>query len=245
MRYRKGSSFCAGAVRIIPCVLLLFAPGRSSGQTSEVWLDYFANWVSGPDWSFEVNPGIAKGLTDPLWLEAYLGGNASYQPAPWFITEGNLEFHYTFNTTVEDFLEVRPWLGFNFILPKSGGPLHLFYPSISLRLEERFFWYQTSGEKESKERLRLRIFLRFPINNVTLQQGTFYVLFLAEGYAPIDGQAREVSADKHRLQAGLGYVVAPDLRVELQYLLMRTRNTELNTFEEGSQIVWLALRNFF
>jgi hypothetical protein len=224
---------------------MLLVPGRSSGQTSELWLDYFANWVYGPDWSFEANTGIAKGLTDPLWLDAYLSGNASFQPAPWFITEGNFEFHYTFNTTADDFLEIRPWLGFNFILPRYGGPLHLFYPSFSIRLEERLFWYQTSGEKESKQRIRLRVFARFPINNETLLAGTYYLLFLAEGYAPVNGNPKEVSADKLRLQAGLGYVVAPDLRVELQYLLMRTRNTELNTFEEGSQIVWLAVRNFF
>jgi len=225
--------------------LLILAPRQSASQTSEVWLDYFANWTYGPDWSFEGNAGIAKGLPDAQWLDAYLCANATYQPFNWFTTEGNLEGHYTFNTTTEDVLEVRPWLGFNFIWAKFGGPLHLFYPSISLRLEERYFWYQTSGAKESKERLRLRVFARFPINNEMLTEGTYYLLFLAEGYAPLDGEAREVSADKARFQAGIGYVFGSELRIELQYLWMRTRNTKSNNFETSSQIVWLALRNFF
>lgn len=226
-------------------MLFLLAPCQGRAQTSELWLDYFANWVSGPDWSFEANAGFAKGLPDPQWLDAYVTGNSTYQPFNWLTTEGNLEAHYTFNTTTEDVVEIRPWLGFNFIWAKFGGPLHLFYPSIGIRLEERFFVYQASGTKENKERLRLRLFARFPINNEMLIQGTYYLLFLVEGYAPLDGEAREVSADKNRFQTGLGYVVDSDLRVELQYIWMRTRNTQSNKFESSSHIVWLALRNFF
>jgi hypothetical protein len=53
-----------------------------------------------------------------------------------------------------------------------------------------------------------------------------------------------VSADKTRFQAGLGYVFGPELRLELQYIHMRTRDTQENKFEASSNIVWLAVKHF-
>jgi hypothetical protein len=227
-------------------VLLIFlASAQSVGQSSEVWLDYFALWPAGSEWTFEANTGFAKGVTDPKWLDAYLSGNATFQPFNWFNTEGNFETHYTFNTTEEDILELRPWLGVSLIWATYGGPLRLFYPFLSVRLEERLFWYQTSGAKETKERLRLRMSARFCLNNDLLTEGTYYLLFLAESFIPLDGSATEVSADRLRFQGGIGYVVGPDLRLELQYVLMRTRNTQMNTFEVSNNVVWFALRNHF
>jgi hypothetical protein len=98
--------------------------------------------------------------------------------------------------------------------------------------------------EDTKERLRLRAFARFTLNNETLEQGTYYLLFLAEAYVPLDGEAREVSADKYRLQTGVGYVFGPDMRMEIQYIMMRTRNTQSNEFEVSSHILWLALRHY-
>ena len=230
---------------VASAVLILLAAGRCGAQTAEAWMDYFANWNPGGEWTYEVNTGFSKGLKGAQWLDAYLGSTATYQPFNWFNTEGNLETHYTFDETTEDVLEVRPWLGLNFIWATYGTHLNLFYPTLSLRLEERFFWYQTSGEEARKERIRLRAFIRFPLNNKTLVEGTYYLLFLAETYVPLNGEAEEASADRNRFQAGLGYVVGTDLRIELQYILMRTRDTYTNTFETSSHIVWLAVRSYF
>ena len=99
--------------------------------------------------------------------------------------------------------------------------------------------------QESKSRARFRVSTRFPLNNDHLVSGTYYLLFLAEAYVPLNGDAREVSADKRRVQGGLGYVVGQDLRIELQYILMRQRNTYTNSFEISSNIVWLAVRSYF
>jgi hypothetical protein len=49
--------------------LILLAPGRSSAQTTEVWFDYFANWTTVCDWSYEANHGIAKAVSGPQWLD--------------------------------------------------------------------------------------------------------------------------------------------------------------------------------
>lgn len=225
--------------------MTLLSAERSAGQTNELWLDYFATFPAGRYWSYEINPGMAKGLTSPVWLEMYVSANATYQDQNWLSTEGNLEAHYTFNPSAEDVFELRPWLGANFIWATYGGPLNLFFPSISLRLEERLFWYQSSGTNDSKERVRLRMFARFPLNNETLVEGTYYFLTLIEFYVPLNGEAREVSADKRRFQVGIGYVAASNLRIELQYIMMRSRNTELNTFDHTNNIFWLAVRNFF
>ena len=225
-------------------LLMLMMPSESRGQ-AEVWLDYFANFPAGRYWTYEGNAGIAKGVTHPVWLDTYLTGNATYQDQNWLSTEGNLEAHYTFNTAAEDLFELRPWVGLNFIWPTYGEHWNLFYPSFSVRFEDRFLWYQSTGTQETKQRMRLRVSARFPLNNQTLTVGTYYLLFLLEGYVPLNGEVREMSADRKRFQAGVGYVVASNLRVELQYILMRTRNTELNTFETTSHIAWLAVRNFF
>jgi hypothetical protein len=225
-------------------VLILVAPGRSSAQTTEVWLDYFANRTTESDWSYEANPGMAKAVAGARWLDTYLGLNTTFNPVSWFSAEGNLETHYTFDDATEDVLEVRPWLGLNFIWATAGENLNLFYPVFSARLERRHFWYQSSGTEDTKWRVRLRVFARFTLNNTTLQTGTYYLLFLVEGFTPIDGNAREVSADKTRFQAGLGYVFSPDLRLELQYVHMRTLNTAANKFEASSNIVWLAAKHF-
>jgi hypothetical protein len=76
-------------------------------------------------------------------------------------------------------------------------------------------------------------------------QGTYYLLFLAESYTSLQGDLKEVSADRTRFQAGLGYVIALDTRLEFYYVMMRTRNTYTNSFEEDSSIFWLAVKHFF
>jgi len=53
-----------------------------------------------------------------------------------------------------------------------------------------------------------------------------------------------VSADKTRFQAGLGYVFGPELRLELQYIHMRTLNTTADKYEASSNVVWLAVKHF-
>lgn len=229
----------------LACAALMFLGAVLCGaQTSELWLDYYATNIRG-DWTFEVNPGVSKGWGDAPWLDTYVATSVAYQALNWLSSEGNLEAHYTFDKTQEDVLEVRPWVGLNFIWPTFGTHLNLFYPALSFRLEERFLWYQESGTSAQKTRLRVRVFARFTLNNETMIPGTYYLLALAEDYVPLDGEVREVSADRRRFQAGLGYVVASDLRVELQYVLMRTRDSYSNTFENGSHIVWLAVRNYF
>jgi len=234
------------AVVTLSTLLTLLAPGRSGAQTFETWVDYFANWS--PEfskWSYEINPGFAKAYSGADWLDAYVAGTAAYRTVNWQNTEGNLEFHYTFDKSTENVLEMRPWLGLNFVWPTYGEYLNLFFPSFSIRLEERFLWYQESGTQETKSRVRFRVFTRFPLNNEQLVSGTYYLLFLAEAYVPMNGEAREVSADKTRFQGGLGYVVGQDLRIELQYILMRQRNTYTNSFETSSNIIWLAVRSYF
>jgi Protein of unknown function (DUF2490) len=226
-------------------MLILLFPGRCVAQTSEGWLDYFANWTTRSPWSYEVNSGLAKAVSGAEWLDTYVSLNTTYAPLNWFSGEGNLEGHYTFDKSTEDVLEVRPWVGLNFIWATFGNRLNLYYPIISVRLEKRYFWYQSSGTEETKERLRFRAFARFTLNSEMLETGTYYLLFLAEVYAPINGEAREVSADRLRFQGGLGYVFGPDLRLELQYIRMRTRNTQADSFEFSSHIIWLAVRHFF
>jgi hypothetical protein len=225
-------------------ILILAVPFRSSSQTTEAWLDYFANWTTESDWSYEVNPGMAKAVSGAQWLETYLGLNTTYKPLNWFSAEGNLEAHYTFDEPTEDLLELRPWLGLNFIWATYGDYFNLFYPLVGVRLEQRNIWYQSSGTEETKYRLRLRASARFTLNNTMLEPGTYYILFLVEGYTPLDGDPREVSADRTRFQAGIGYVFDLQLRLELQYIHMRTRNTAENTFEASSNVVWLAFRHF-
>jgi len=232
-------------VAVVSLLLILLAPIRGGAQSAEAWLDYVANWSPEGAWSFELNPGLAKGLAGASWLDTYLASTAIYQPFNWVSTEGNLEVHYTFDKSTENVLEIRPWLGLNFIWATFGRYLNLFYPSLSLRLEERFLWYASSGTQETKTRARLRVSTRFPLNNQMLTAGTYYLLFLAEAYAPLGGEVREVSADRKRLQGGLGYVIGSDTRIELQYVLMKTRNSYSNTFEESNNIVWLAVRRYF
>ncbi len=232
-------------VAIAAAVLLLLAPGQSRAQKSEAWLDFIANWSPEGVWSYELNPGLAKGLRGGQWVEVYVASTATYQPFNWLSTEGNLEAHYTYDKTTENVIEIRPWLGFNFIWATFGNYLNLFYPFVSLRLEERLRWYQPSGTFESKPRARLRISTRFTLNNETLVQGTYYLLFLAETYAPLQGDLKEVSADRRRFQVGLGYVIELDTRMELNYVMMRTKDTYTDSFEEDSRIVWFAVRHFF
>ena len=232
-------------VAIASAILMLLAPGQGRAQKSEAWLDFIANWSPQGVWSYELNPGLAKGLGSAQWIEGYIASTAAYQPFNWLSTEGNLEVHYTYDRTTENVIEIRPWLGLNFIWATFGNYLNLFYPSLSFRLEERLRWYQPSGTFEAKTRARLRLSTRFTLNNETLVQGTYYLLFLAETFATLQGDLKEVSADRRRFQAGLGYVIELDTRLELYYVMMRTRNTYTDSFEEDSRIFWFAVRHFF
>jgi hypothetical protein len=230
---------------VVCALLILLSASQSGAQTSELWADYYANIAAGGGWVYELNPGFSKTFAGGSALDTYLALNATYEWERWLNPEANLEAHYTFDKENENVVELRPWAGLNFIWPTHGQYLNLFNPFFAIRLEERFLWYQESGTEDTKTRLRFRISAKFPVNNELLVDGTYYLIVLAETYVPLNGDPKEISASQNRFQGGLGYVVGADFRIELQYVMMRKRNTYTNGFETSSNILWLAVRHFF
>ncbi len=93
--HRRSYSLMKARFAFAAVMLMLLAPGQSRAQKSEAWLDFIANWSPEGVWSYELNPGLAKGLGGAQWVEGYMASTATYQPFNWLSTEGNLEAHYT------------------------------------------------------------------------------------------------------------------------------------------------------
>lgn len=225
--------------------LALIVTFPTFGQQRQVWLDYFGTRQFSPEWALEVNPGVSFLLSEDGWKDYYLAATGMFVPLNWFEIDGGIEGHWTVDPTLENSIEIRPNLATVFTWATYGEYLNLFYPSVMVKFEERFFFYQETGTREQKSRLRLSAMARFPLNSPTMTPGTWYLRFKFEGFFDLNGEAKVRYASRRRLDVGVGHVFSPAFRLELNVLLYGVRDQSEGTYHPGDTVFWFVARHFF
>ncbi|MBC7486193.1 MAG: DUF2490 domain-containing protein [Cytophagaceae bacterium] len=105
----------------------------------------------------------------------------------------------------------------------------------------------------SKERYRFRYMLRaiIPLNNKTIEQGTFYVNVYDEVFAAFGSNVPSgAMLDQNRFNLGLGYRFAKDIRVEAGYFMQlqmvdasTSTSSVTNAFHNNGVQVFLIFNN--
>jgi hypothetical protein len=189
---------------------------------------------------------MARVLHADAWRDVYLCNTFSWMITGWYTVEGSVELHYTGDPLGPDIWEVRPWLGQKFTFAQFLKTIHLERPYFYVRLDQRFLWYpEEGGTPEIKTRVRPRLGGRFILNNTSLEPKTFYIPFYAESFINLNDEATERFASIRRAMIGVGYIINPRWRTEIDYYTNRSRNTVDDDFARTDMIIQIQLRYFF
>ena len=97
------------------------------------------------------------------------------------------------------------------------------------KLEHRFRYEQRWVESDFKTRYRYRGMLFYPLNSESIEVGTYYLGI----YDEIFLQPGEATFDRNRLYGGVGYKYAPNIQLQLGYLLQTVGNKTGNYLQFG------------
>jgi hypothetical protein len=211
----------------------------------QAWVDYFGLRQFNPAWALEVNPGASFLLDKEGWNDYYLSATGMFTPLNWFEVDGGIEGHWTVDPLQENSLEIRPNIATIFTWATYGKYLNLFYPAVVVKFEERYIFYQETGSSQTLSRLRLSVVARFPLNSPILDPGTWYLRFKAEGFYDLNGEANIRFASKRKLDAGIGHVVSPFLRLEFSLIAFMLRDNAEGSYQKGDLVFWFAVRHFY
>jgi hypothetical protein len=191
---------------------------------------------------------------DPAWRNLDLTPAIEYYPNTWMDVTGEVTVGSTLQTD-----DLRT----NELTFRAGARLYLFqnmrerfdsehtWPrrfslATLFRVEERNFTYSDETPTKHEVRFRVRVELKAPINHASMNEDrTFYFLGDAEAFMPVGEEVEERFATKYRARVGLGYRINARQRVDLLYMLDRTRNTLEETPTDSAQILDLRYRVVF
>ncbi len=193
--------------------LLLGSPLFLQAQQSPVgaWYIYFGNQRIAKNWQWfnelQYRNFNAGGDLEQLLLRTALGYN---------LTEGNNNLALGYG-----FIHGRPYangqkisldehrLYQQFISRQQFGR---FYLQHRYRLEERWI----GANADFALRFRYFLSLNVPLNKPTMEARAFYLSLYSEIF--IGQRQQEISFDRERVYAALGYAISKDVRLELGYM---------------------------
>lgn len=213
---------------------------KAFSQEVQGWMDAFVVKPLGY-FEYEGNLGNARLLQKNGWKDYYFANTLSYQRANWYMAEAALEFHKTIDPQSQNINEISMFIGQKFFFTTFMERIHLQLPYFYLRLDQRFLNYE-DGSTDQKMRLRPRLGGRFILNNIFIDDKTWYIPFYAEYFINFNGEAFERYASRNRFMTGLGYAFTRRLRAELNYYGQRSRNTNEDSFVKTDMIFQVAVR---
>ena len=232
-------------VLVVSLLLSVFFSKQSRSQDVQTWYDYYLIKPIGEQFEFELNPGFDKLMQKDGWGDFYLCNTLSFQPANWYLADGSLELHYTYDPLAQNMTEVRVFIGSRFNFTRYIDKINLQSPYAYVRIEQRFLGYPEDGTTDRKKRIRARIGGRFLLNNDNLTDGTFYLPFYFEYFFNFEGDAYERFASRNRIVAGLGYAFNSRWRTELMYYGQRSRHSYEDNFEKTDVIFQLNVKYYW
>jgi hypothetical protein len=212
----------------------------SNSQDIQGWADVFVTKTFGY-FEYEGNLGTARLLRENGWKDYYFANTISYQRASWYHAEAALELHKTLDPQALNINEISMFLGQKFFFATFIEKIHLQLPYFYLRLDNRYLDYE-DGSADQKVRLRPRVGGRFILNNIFIDDNTWYIPFYAEYFFNFNGEAFERYATRNRFMTGVGYAFTQRLRAEINYYGQRSRNTNEDSFVRTDMMFQIAIR---
>jgi hypothetical protein len=207
----------------------------SDDLETQVWGNFTLGWIRSEKVYLELDmePKILVS-GEPEWRNVDVTPSIEYYPSPWIDLTGDVTVGRTVQTDDLRTTELTFCAGVRLNLVKQvqsklhreRTPLGRISAATLVRLEERNFWYSDGTDPQHDVRLRVRLGFKTPINHASLAMDrTFYFLADAEGYVPLSDEVDERYASKLQGRIGLGYRFNARHRVDLLYILDRTKNT--------------------
>ena len=237
---------------VFVCELFLaLAPARTAGAQpdTQLWGELTFNWIKSHRFTYglDIEPKVLVSAPagDPGWATLDLTPSVEFTHGRWIDMVGEMLVGRTKQTDDLDSTEVTPRVGMRLHLlsnlrdelTKEKRPKHRMVLRNLVRLEWRNLYYSTDKPQSSTLRFRDRLEMSWSLTRSRLtDDGATYLIGDAEWFWPLD-EPGERFANKQRLRTGLGYRHNFAWRVEVLYILNRTRNTLDDSFTTTDNVV--------
>jgi hypothetical protein len=228
----------APLVCLLPGLLLgLPAPARAE-NTLQLWTNFMLEWqVSQRNFlAFDLEPKVLL-VGEGQWRNFDFTPTYEFAPTRWLDLIGEMVVGYTNDTVNPDATEVTERLGARFYIWRKQLQIR---DMFRFEQRNRFFSDDTS---DAVFRWRNRVELRYAFNRQrTTEAGAVTGLLDWEIFVPIDQDVHERYASRHRLRAGVGYRPVVAWRIDLIYLVQRSRNTIDEPFDNIDHVIDIRVR---
>ena len=208
---------------------------REKNRETQIWIDAFQYHFLSTKTEYFNDIGVRFTLPYSEWTRIYARPSISHRFQYWLDGLGGVGVFYTFQDSISDQLEVRPWQGVKLRVPKLGSLRMVHY----IRFEQRFVWTLDGSKVEFSPRIRYRLGTRIPIGREKIEDKSFYVNVDGEVFLNFGTDVEERVADRMRFRGGIGYQLTKFYRFELNSTLQLGRNTQTNGFEASVLIIQL------
>lgn len=176
----------------------------------------------------------------PAWRALGLTPTVEFAPSRHVDLVGELVLDYTNEAEDPDVFEVSARAGARFYLVRGRLQLRDLF-----RVEVRNLFYD-DDTSDTSWRSRNRIELRYAFNRPrNADPGAFIAIADWEWFSPLDGDAAERFASRHRVRLGLGHRASARWRFDAIYIWQRSRNTFDEPFGSADHIVDFRARMNF
>lgn len=231
-----------GLLLVIFCCFVSIGRAQKDNEiTNQIWLDYYFSYLPKEALQFTGDLGYRKRFSRNKWNQYILRGSVLYSYRSWLRLFGGLGFFFTTKKNITNTLELRPWLGAQFIV---GVNLFSYIRFTNLtRIEDRFVIKTQESGTNNALRLRNQTNMEIPVTNHILIDNTFYLKFEIEFFSS-SFNISEQSADRIRLGGGFGYKFNYAWRAEFYYYAHRTKNTFEGGREKTDNILRLSVWHY-
>jgi hypothetical protein len=203
----------------------------------QTWLDYKIFYHLDNKIQFDGDAGIRGVLSQENWTQAFIRPSVIHQSKDWLQSHGGVGLWFTYDHSIENKFEIRPWQGVKIIWP---NPKSLVF-SHFIRLEERM---TVAPSWDFTLRLRYKIALKSPDWHFKpLANRPFYGFAALELFGNIFGDTAERYVNRNRLTLGLGNHIAPKWRIELEYIRQGSRRGRSEGFRTAEHILRLRFKH--
>lgn len=232
----------AKIIFLLGFVLIALKGFSQKENTFQSWLDYKhlykldGNWIYFGDYGFRWSDVSGTG-----YWRLHARPSVEYRSSAIHLIRGGLGLFYQNNSATYNTFEVRPWQGYRLNWPT----LNRFRFYHYFRLEQRFNTPLGTDEDFSFTfKIRYKLGVEIPLSSTSIQVGTWYARLGFELFADAVFVNSEVTSDRNRFEAGLGYRWKKDLRVRLLYTLQSSVNN-IEDVKQNDHIIRLSVVHYF
>ena len=210
-------------------------------NTTQIWLFWHYNHLFKPGFRYIHDIGYRQETPHDSWTRIHYRPGVQYSVGSIVDLTGGVGFWYTFQKDLPNTFEIRPWQGVKVNWPHLGRIDFDHYA----RLEERFnLDLVDAGQWTFALRGRYRFNFTVPINNKGIMDKTLFAKINAEFFIDLGKTIEERYVNNRRISMGLGYRFNPKWRLELLYVIEKSKALSSDGYKVNSHIIQFRLRTY-